>query len=204
MQPYQEASEESSRQSYRPFQAASTLAGSALKVGIGGRIMSFLNKYIPPDLAAKGLSKIDPRLGKFINLGQEAGYSFDDIADYTKQKIAGQEEPAAQQHKNIIEQESPELHQFLDQQIRAGRNPIEAAAIAQGDKRFINAIKKLEKAHKTPWSQIIQGIFGTGERALSNSGNPSQISRQPETMGQEKDSGFNPKIEAALDKIMSL
>lgn len=169
MQPYQQASEEHNKQSYRPFQAASSLAIPAIKVGIGGKIMNMINKYIPEDLAMKGLSKIDPRLGKFANLASESGHSFDEIKSFISKKVekAGQQE-IAKQNLNIIEQESPELFKFLDQEIRNGREPIEAAALAQNDKRFSDIIKKLMKTHKTPWSSIIESIFGTGKQALAN------------------------------------
>jgi hypothetical protein len=82
MQPYQEASEEFSKQSSRPFQAAAAIAVPIAKAGIGKRVASFLSKYIPQDLSIKGLSKIDPRLGKFAELSMEAGHSFDEVKDF--------------------------------------------------------------------------------------------------------------------------
>jgi hypothetical protein len=198
MQPYQEASEESNRQSYSPFQSAAALAVPAVKAGVGagvaGRVMSVLSKYVPPDLATKLLSKIDPRYGKFASLGQEAGHSFDEVKDFIGEKVQSGDLPnkPAKQKANIIQQESPELHQFLDQHIRGGRNPIEAAAIAQNDKRFTEAIKKLEKKHKTPWSSIIQGVFGSGEQALQQQGNAQQ--QQAPQQGQ----GLDPAVQQIL------
>ena len=92
----------------------------------------------------------------------------------------GQQEPA-KQNKNIIEQESPELHSFVDQEIRKGRKPIEAAALAQKDKRFSNVIKKLMKTHKTSWSNIIESIFGSGEESLRQSGLKQFNEKMPTT-----------------------
>lgn len=169
MQPYQEASEESTRQSYRPFQAASTLAIPAAKLAFGGRIMAMLNNFVPGKLAVQGLNKIDPRLGKFMSLGQEMGHSYDDLKSFISEKIGqDDQQEAAKENRNIIEQESPELHQFIDQEIKKGKKPIQAAAVAQKDKRFSSIIEKLMKTHKIPWSQIIESIYGNGEMAQPN------------------------------------
>jgi hypothetical protein len=188
MQPYQQASEESNRQSYRPFQAAATAAIPAAKSLMGGKIASMLSKYIPANLAMKGLSKIDPRLGKFASLAQEAGHSFDEVKGFIGEKIQGSEEPA-KQAKNIIEQESPELHQFVLDEIKKGRKPIEAAALAQNDKRFADIVKKLMKKHKTSWSKIIEGIFGVGDTALSSKEDATKKFRehQKKQTGQQRE-----------------
>lgn len=176
MQPYQQASEEHNRQALRPVEAAASVAGIGLKGAIGGRVMSMLNKYVPSSLMAKGLNKIDPRLGKLMYLGQESGHSTEDIAQFITGKMRTFEpKEVPKQEKNIIEQESPELHSFLDQEIRGGRKPIEAAALAQNDKRFSDVVKKLMQKHKTPWSKIIESIYGIGDTAL-----PSGQQAQPQ------------------------
>lgn len=65
-----------------------------------------------------------------------------------------------QQH-NIIEQYSPELHQFILSHTKQGRSPLEAGALAQLDKKFMNVIKKIESDHKAPFSAILESIFGS-------------------------------------------
>jgi len=217
MQPYQEASQEIRRQGELPIKALKTAASIAATAGgakIGGlalnKVMPFLSKYIPEDLAIKGLSKVDPRFGKFINKALGEGFDFNEVKDFIGGKAEeGQEnkkEPA-KQSKNIIEQESPELHQFIDQEIRKGRKPIEAAALAQNDKRFSGAIQKLMKAHKTPWSSIIESIFGKGNMGLpqqqsstEEAMNPpgSQLSKDPQAAqtGQQQGNGANAIMQA--------
>lgn len=196
MQPYQEATEEVRRQSEAPSKfikkAASTglaITGGtalALKGGsvIASRILSLLDKRVPRELAIKGLERINPTLGKFIKTSVNQGRDVEDVMDFISEKA---NQPSKQQ-KNIIEQESQELHQFILDQIRNGRNPIEAAAIAQNDKRFSSAIKKLMKTHKTPWSSIIESIFGSGEQALpQQSGNSGQLQQPQQSNPQAKD-----------------
>lgn len=212
MQPYQEASEESNRQAYRPIETPLKIASSAgrlgLGLGIGNRIASMLNKHVPTDLAMKGLAKIDPRLGKFLSLGQEMGHSPDEMKEFITKKIGNEEEQniskKGKQNKNIIEQYSPELHQFIANEVAGGRSPIEAGAIAQGDKRFSNAIKKLTKDHKTPWSSIIESIYGSGQTAGALKGNtqPQQAQQAPQPQANTQGDAKWDSVAKALKNIL--
>jgi len=184
-------------------------AAAGFGTGIASRILPFLNEFIPADLAMKGINKISPQLGSFLKKGMEKGLDLNEGLNFIKDNINGKEnkkEPA-KQSKNIIEQESPELHQFIDQEIRKGRKPIEAAALAQNDKRFSGAIQKLMKAHKTPWSSIIESIFGKGNMGLpqqqsstEEAMNPpgSQLSKDPQAAqtGQQQGNGANAIMQA--------
>lgn len=171
MQPYQEAAETTKRSGI-----VNTIknigAGAAGAVGfratnsVINRILPLLNSYVPETFAKKAIEKIDPRIGEFIEGAEREGATFDETKEFIGQKLQKSEEEPAKESRNIIEQESPELHSFLDQEIRKGRKPVEAGALAQNDKRFSNIIKKLMKAHKTPWSSIVESIFGAGESAL--------------------------------------
>ncbi len=151
--------------------------GVNLATGIGGaglaakganslssKIGPFINKYIPTDMAIKGISKVSPEIGRLLKKGMEQGLDIQDGLDFIKEKMQPKQEPA-KENRNIIQQYSPELHQFLDQEIKNGRSPIQAGAIAQADKRFSATINKLMKDHKTPWSSIIESIYGNGQTA---------------------------------------
>lgn len=159
----------------------------ALGAKAAGKIIpaigALVNKYIPENISIAGLNKIDPRFGKFIQGALDEGYSYDELRNFLGDKIEKSQKPG-QNTKNIIEQESPELHQFLNQQIKSGRKPIEAAAIAQHDKRFSSVIQKLSKTHKIPWSQIIESVYGLGETAQAEQSQASQQMQQPQQQGQ--------------------
>lgn len=153
---------------------------------------ALINQYVPENISREGLGRIDPRFNDFIQGAIDQGYSYEDLRNYIGEKIEKSEEQPKQK-LNLIEQESPELHQYLDQEIRNGRRPIEAAAIAQHDKRFANIIQKLTKTHKTPWSQIIESIYGTGETAQ-----PTQQTQQPQ---QGQPGAGQQALMAILDRI---
>jgi hypothetical protein len=174
MQPYQKANEEIKRQGEFPLKVLGTAASLAIPTVAGmagakiaGKIAPFLSKYIPEGLAIKGLNKIDPRLGNFINKSMREAYDFNEIKDFIGEMIQDAQESQKSQEneqRNIIEQYSPELHQFMSEQIKSGRSPVEAGAVAQNDKRFSKAIQKLMKDHKINWSQIIQQVYGQGQQ----------------------------------------
>lgn len=110
-QPYQEAAEETKRQSEFPAKLlkkgaaiAGLIAGSA---PIIARIAPLLSKFIPQDMAIKGLSKVDARLGKFINSAMKLGHSFDDVKDFIGEKIQpGQQTQTSQEPSSTPKQEA--------------------------------------------------------------------------------------------------
>ena len=206
MQPYQEAAEEVKRQGELPLKIAKSIgkgtasaAASYLGGGAINRVLPFLSKYIPENLVKKGLSKIDPRYGKFIDKALSGGKSIENVKDFIGEKIEESSESgqAPKENRNIIQQYSPELHQFMDQQIKQGRSPIEAAAIAQNDKKFSEIIKKLSKDHKSPWSSIVEGVYG-GQGQAQSQGQPNQQSDQVNQGADDQ------AILAAIEKALRL
>jgi hypothetical protein len=209
------------------------------------RILPLLNNLIPKNLAFKGLSKIDPRIGRFLTSAASAGYTMDQALDYIRnqtqpQEIQGsrpgekaankrvkqgtaipellgkagttalgvagiqavpqvlgnmfenkeensqqagqvpEQAPQTQQSttKNIVEETSPELHQFISQELSKGRSIIETAALSQNNKRFSSIVNNLMKSQKTPWSSIVESIYG-GQRGKEQ-GNKQQPQQNPQ------------------------
>lgn len=185
MQPYQEATEEISRQGELPLKIGKNLASAAATAGgaaylSGGainRVLPFLSKYVPENLAIKGLSKVDPRYGSFIQKAMAAGKSFDEVKDFIGSKLeeAGQSLSPAKQEKNIIQQYSPDLFQYLQDLIQKGRSPLEAGALARTvlGQKYKNIISKIEKDHKADWSSIIQTVFGGSGSAPQQQAEPT-------------------------------
>lgn len=162
--------------------AASVVSGAA-SIGIGAKILPFINKYIPTDMAIKGISKVSPEMGNLLKKGMSQGLNVEDGLEFIKGQIEKKQEPA-KQSKNIIEQSSPELHQFIDQEVRKGRKPIEAGALALSKEQFSKVIKNIEKSHKTPWASILESVYG-GEGMAPIQGQ-SQSALQPEQMQQQQ------------------
>jgi hypothetical protein len=135
--------------------------GAALGAA-GASIAPFLSEYVPSELALKGISKIMPKVGNFLKKGMAAGLDLKEGIEFLKGKKPEEsnQQESAKEGRNIIQQYSPELFQFIDQSIRKGENPLEAGTKAINDKRFSSIIKKMTQDHKTPWSNILQSVFG--------------------------------------------
>jgi hypothetical protein len=173
--------------------AAVNIGTSVAGAGIAAKVMPWLSEYIPADLAMKGLSKVAPKVANFLKRGHSMGLDIKEGMDYVKDQFSsrnGKESPEnaenpqespknTQNSKNIIEQYSPELHQFIDQEVKKGRSVIQAGALAQNDKRFGDIIKKLTKDHKADWSSILETIYGG-----SQSPNATQQAQPPQQQQQ--------------------
>lgn len=61
------------------------------------RILPLLNTLLPASLAIKGLSKIDPRLEKFLSYSAASGYSADAALNFLRDKIQSEGESVEQQ-----------------------------------------------------------------------------------------------------------
>ena len=195
MQPFEKASEESRRRNESPF----TYAKQAITAVGGGfalnKALPLLNKFIPENLATKGLKKIDPRFGGFIKKAMSSGFDFDEIREFITEKV---DKKNPKEDRNIIQQYSPELFQFIDQEVKKGRSAIEAGAIAQNDKRFSQVINKLSKDHKTPWSNILESVFGGNQTGqTTNSGSNQEQSQQMQTQSNQ---GLDPWLAQLLQK----
>lgn len=186
LRPDEEAAEAEKYRNERFNSNLKTGAKAALSVGTAvaapmaaARILPFLSEYVPLDLAMKGINKLAPKVGAFLKRGQAMGLDLKEGLDFVKEKMQPKEEEKKEPAKpngNIIQQYSPELHDFISQEVSKGRSPIEAAAVAQNNNKFSKIIEKLSKDHKTPWSQIVEGIYGSGQ--YGGAVNPPQQNQQ--------------------------
>jgi hypothetical protein len=156
------------------------------------RVLPFLSKYIPQDLAIKGLSKLDPRYGKFINTALSAGQSFDEIKDFIGNKI---EESKDVVSDDLIQKYSPELSSFIENLMDKGETPETAAAVVRNVpknfSKFKTAIEKIEKHAGQDFSSIVNRIYAKlmkGKKPpeaqqAQERGMPSQM-QQPQQQSQ--------------------
>lgn len=191
MQPYQSASEEVVRQQELPGKALGSIAKTAIGLAGGGailnRVMPFLNKYIDPDLAVKGLNKIDPRFGKFVSGALGQGMSIEDIGSFIKEKATGEksqeESKKPQQQQNLIEEHAPEVYEILKDRIGQGLKPLAAAYQIAKEGKFSKQIADLQKKAGTGFGALVTSIFGGEE----NQQVQSQQSKMPQAQEQPQD-----------------
>lgn len=157
-------------------------------------------------------------MADFLKRGQSMGLNIEEGLDYIRDSLSPKEEkqPAqqeqkaqpAKQGKNIIEQYSPELYQFIEQHVKSGRPAEHAAALAQMDTKgnnFRSIINKITKDHQTDWSSIVQSVFG-GQGGNKTPNQPQQQQnpqqQQPQQPGQPQQGGQGQQaLMAILEKI---
>lgn len=173
------------------IKTAANIGLSAAGIGAVGKVLPFLSQHIPLDLAMKGINKVSPQLGGFLKRGMEMGLDPQEGLNFIKEKLS----PAKQnEQKNIIERTSPELHQFISQEIQKGLTPLQAGAKASVDKKFMDVIKKITKDNKVPWSNLLESVYGASEA-------PQQQQNQP--MEQQQQDG-NQDLIAAMQRILQM
>lgn len=139
--------------------AISSAITPGVGLGIGSKIAPFLSEYIPTDLALKGINKVSPKLGQFLERGMRSGLDVKDGLNFIKEKFVP-ESGNAKDNRNIIEQYDPELHTYITQKIKKGQTHLQAGQKALGHGRFKRAIDKITKDHKTPWTSILENVYG--------------------------------------------
>ena len=184
--------------------AASLGVAAGGLTGLSSKILPFLSEHIPADLAIKGISKLSPSVGSFLKKGMSKGLNFKDGLDFIKEQIQSSKKEPAKESKNVVQQYSPELHEFMSAEIGKGRSPIEAGAIAQHDKRFSEAIGKMSKDHKTPWSSILQGIYGSETQGKGQPQQPQQMEQQQSQQPQQPQQGGGQGQQALMAILQKL
>lgn len=198
MQPYQRSAEAIRSGEEYPLQVLKNLgltaigggtafAGSKIASKLVPAIGALINSYVPDNIMDKGLKNIDPRFGKLISGALEGGYTYDDLRNFLGEKLQQSEQP--KENRNVIEQYSPELHQFLSEKIKGGEDPIRAAALAlfKEGNSFQNIIRKIENDHKTNWSQLVQSIYGGPGQAQQSV--PQQMQSQTPQAAPQQGAG---------------
>lgn len=133
---------------------AATIATAIPVVGAAAKVIPWLSKYIPKDLAMKALNKVSPGVANFLKRGESMGLNVEEGMQYVKDQIS----PTKKEESNIIEQYSPELFSFMDQEIKKGTSL--AKASSEASKKYKDIINRIEKDHKTSWIDILEKVFG--------------------------------------------
>ncbi len=183
MNPYEKTVQELKKQSEGPKRFAqkaiglgATAAGASF-APVLAKAAPFLSQYIPQQLAIKGLSKINPKFGKFIDDALNSNHEFEEVKDFIGSQVEkSQEQP--KDERNVIEKYSPGIYKYIEQLIKGGSKPAEAALKAKKflDEKEQKIIKQMEKDNKVDWVSLVESIFGGGNAAQppANSTEPQQ------------------------------
>lgn len=135
-------------------------------VGLGARIAPFLSELIPADIALKGISKISPKIGNFLQKGMQAGLNVKDGLNFIKDKLESKDQPKSQpqQPQNIIEEHAPEVHEILKDRIGQGLKPLAVAYQVAKEGKFKKQIADLQKKTGKSFGDLVSSVFGGEEK----------------------------------------
>lgn len=182
------------------------LGTGAAGLSLSSKILPFLSPYITPDVAMKGINKISPKLGDFLKKGMSQGLDLKEGLNFIKSNLNPKEKESqtAPNQTNIISQYSDRLNAFLDNHIKKGRSPLEAGALAQLDPDFKKVIKKMEEDHKSPFSSILESVFGSAQQPYKNQQIPQSNPQEQNQESQLQNNNSDQALLAALDKILKM
>ncbi len=182
--------------------------------GLGAaRVLPFLNDFIPVDLAIKGISKVSPQIGAFLKKGQSQGLDMKEGIEFLREQFSPKEEVVEQEvkKKNPIqdfETSYPDIAGALARTMQNGQSPDAAAAILKTSTAFGKDIKRLEKETGKNFIDYILELFGNrGQQQPQQMQQPQQQMQGQEQIqqpGQQKGSGVDAQLMAALDKILKM
>jgi hypothetical protein len=206
MEPYQAAGEEIIRQGEAPGKFVKKALSTATSLATGGiaatKVLPFLSKYIPENLAMKGLSKLDPRFGKFIQGAQERGFSFDDIKDFMGEKIQSGE--GEKEKENILSKYDPMLDKVLRYYIdQKGLTPSQAATHAEvREPKLKKIIEQVKKDFKNKnFAEIVENAYVNYKKKGQESVSDQIVEPQQQSQQAGQNGGLAPDIMAAMNDI---
>lgn len=210
--PYQAATEEVRKQSQTPTNLLKTAGaiGTSLVGGsaIASRILPLINKFVPADLMRKGLSKVDPRVGGFVETAINNGFSLDDVRNFMTEKFSqGSKEQKQANPLQDFETSYPDIAQALSGYINQGQSPDAAAGILKTSTAFGKKIGKLEKETGKNFVDYVLELFGNGQQSQMQQPSPQQMQPQNQQMQQAQQApqgqGLDPQLMQLMNGIRS-
>ena len=159
MQPYQRMEGEVNRQNQLPakdlstaFNIGTSIAGASLL----SKALPMMNKFIPADLAIRGLNKLSPTLGGFAKKAMDSGFDFEDVRSF----ISGN---GIKNEESKYRGDFPNLFGFIDNQISNGAE-VELAADLAYRSGYDKDIEKLEKKSGQHFADILDIIYRMNQK----------------------------------------
>lgn len=189
--------------------AASALTGAGA-IGLSSKIAPFLSQYISPEIAVKGISKVSPKIGEFLQKGMAMGLPVQEGLDFVKENLGGVKQDikkgSGPKNINVLGQFSPELQQFVEEKIQSGKSPDHAAALAMNQAELSDIVRGVEAKTKKRFTEFVREIYegkavdqGQSQAALQN---PSQGMQAPQQ--QQGGNVSDQDLMSAFQKIMSM
>jgi hypothetical protein len=134
------------------------------------KILPFLNDLIPTALAFKGLSKLNPKIGKYLSAATAAGYGAKEALGYLKEQLGGEEQEQGlrpdEQAANARVSQGGQIPRAIGKAAQIGAGAAGAGLAA------------------TALPEVIGGLFG-GQQEQAPSPENQQPSQQPQSQQEQ-------------------
>lgn len=184
MQPYQKAADSQIQQTAKPISYLSKAA-------------SMLSYYIPANIAVKGINKLSPKLGEFVNFAKKKGIGDEDIVSFLREKHEKiQESQKKSEKKTIFDELIGDIDILsLDEQkqnqlnfLKTASNQLEQKGKSKGDSAFKNIAKKIK--------EVLSGNIGMVQgEAMGMQNNPQM------QQSQQNQSNADQQLMAMMEKF---
>lgn len=163
-------------------------------------------------MAMRGIQKISPEVGKFLKKGQVMGMDIKEGLNFLKDKLSPKNEEEnvdltqkGSDRRNLIEQYDPELNTYIKENVKKGMSIIQAGHNALKHSRFKQAIDKMVKDHKAPWTSILQSVFGSEQKPQANQQmQQNEQEQSPQQQTQQSISNIGPGQKALMGILQSI
>jgi hypothetical protein len=193
--------------------------GIGLAAGTAGfsgasRILPFLNELVPTELAIKGLKKVDPRIGEFVEKTVQNGFSTNNVLDFLRdqfvkppeqnppQETTQQKEHPILKEAKVFEANYPELAQALMRTMQNGQSAEAAAAILKQSTPFSKSIKKFEKEIGKNFVDFVVDLMGNQNQSMQQP-QANQVQQQVQPQAQQQSGGVDPQLMQLVQGIRS-
>jgi hypothetical protein len=153
------------------------------------KVLPFLNKLIPSGLAFKGLSKVNPKIGKYLSAVTAAGYSADEALGYLREQFQGEEPQQGlrpdEQAANARVSQGSQIPRALGKAAQIGAGAAGIGAVG------------------TALPQVLSGLFGGKEQQAPTPENQQAQQQQQAQQPQEEPSilhQFAPKLASLVEE----
>lgn len=184
--------------------AALTAGGAAL----ASKVVPFLSEHIPSYLAVKGINKISPKIGKWLEKGIEKGLPVEEGLEFLKEKLTGKSNK--KKAVNLIGQISPDLQDFIEGEIQGGKSADYAAATAMIKPEFLDIARGIEKQTKKRFTELVRELY-EGEAIQQEEQNNDDLQSQqmqpqaqPQQAPQTSQNQISPRLQQALQRLGKL
>jgi DNA-binding transcriptional MerR regulator len=212
LQPYQEESNRLRKAEALPADIAKGAIGLAGSSALANKILPLLNQHIPVNIMQKGLSKLSPKLGAFMEQAQDMGFDIDQVRDFLKDKVGGSKKdqqgsqnppkPPGKQSNPLQDFETnyPELARGLMNTIQQGQPPQAAAAVIKNSSALKKQVAQLEKETGKNFVDYVLELFGPQQQAQGQQ-QPQQQPTPQQPQGQQ--GGTDPELMKLLQNLQS-